>query len=77
MNRRADRRIRSGPAIAISLFLVLVVGYPLSVGPVGFLWRIAGKPEGAVDPIETFYDPLWSLPEPMQDLLWKWVDLWR
>lgn len=76
MSRNADRRIRSGPALAVVLLLGLVVGYPLGVGPAVMVHRRI-KPSPLADVIEKFYAPLEALPEPFRAPLEWWVSLWE
>jgi hypothetical protein len=74
MTRDSSNRIRSGPALAV--VLGLVVSYPLSVGPAALLSDIAGNPPFLESFFEAIYGPLGDLPVPILDLLEKWVRPW-
>jgi hypothetical protein len=76
MIRNTDRRIRSGPALAVVLLLGLLVGYPLSVGPAVMLHRRI-KPSPWANVIEKFYAPLDAIPKPFRGPLEWWVGLWE
>jgi hypothetical protein len=76
MSRNADRRIRSGPALAILFLMGLLIGYPLSAGPVSFLYRVSGEPSFVEPALEAIYGPLGALPKPILGVLENWVDFW-
>lgn len=76
MNRTEKGRIRSAPAIAILLLLVLNAGYPLSGGPACLYFRLSGETDATSRAITNFYKPLRALPEPAQRLFRDWCMLW-
>jgi hypothetical protein len=79
MIRNADRRTRSGPALALLLLLGLLVGYPLSAGPVCLLYVLCNASDEPLllDPaLEAIYGPLGALPDPILEPLDAWVELW-
>ena len=76
MNPNVKSRIRSGPAIIILLLIGLLVGYPLSAGPVTLLYRVSGEPSFLEPLLDAVYGPLGDLAKPMLGPLEKWVGFW-
>ena len=65
---------------AAALVAVLVVGYPLSMGPVVWLQSHGVLSDAALNLIGIFYTPLSLIVEPfdwMKDALDRYEDLWR
>ena len=76
MIRNPDRRITSGPSLAILLLLGLIAIYPLSVGPVaGFIFDAEYTPYEVNQAIHSFYWPLRQLPMALLKPLDDWVHL--
>jgi hypothetical protein len=74
MNRNADRSTRSGPALAIFLSLGLLIGYPLSIGPMVMIYGVAGEPEFIGSAITVAYAPLALLPECLSGPILDWAN---
>jgi hypothetical protein len=72
---RENHRVRWMPAIGL-FASVLLVGYPLSAGPVMLLYSAAGEPQYLEPVLEAVYGPLSALPEPIREPLEKWVAYW-
>jgi hypothetical protein len=66
---------RWGPAAAVALVLIVPLLYPLSLGPVVLLYDSLGQPQW-MERLEPIYAPLMDLPEPLESLLDRYVDLW-
>lgn len=75
-----DKPRRSTSTWWIVAVIVLLVAYPLSIGPVMWLDRHGYVAEPAIDLLMYFYVPLQIVyeygPEPLQDLLGGYTDLW-
>ena len=76
-----ESRSRGGSGmLAVIAAVMLLVAYPLSIGPAIVVHRnVSSRP--AKQAIETMYVPLESLhnhaPRPMQNLLEWYIDLWE
>jgi hypothetical protein len=55
-----------------ALLLVTLMTYPISAGPAMY-FATSESSEVAVD---TFYGPLFRLPQPLGDLFVEWCNLW-
>jgi hypothetical protein len=66
---------------ATILFLSALVLYCLSIGPAVWLQSHGYIPGWATDAVDLFYDPFWmaveSLPQPVQDKVEWYTDLWQ
>jgi hypothetical protein len=73
------------PGVAFWATVIIVVSalvlYPLSVGPALWLEGRGLIPGWATDAVDLFYDPFWmaveSLPQPVQDKIEWYTDLWQ
>ena len=77
--RIVNRRERWAKWTAVVLLIVVLAGYPLSIGPVCWL-RENMLPESISSPIMRAYMPLvWirdNAPAPVRDTYWTYLGLW-
>jgi hypothetical protein len=76
----SDDRKKPGVGFWLTVALVAVVVYPLSIGPVIWLDRKGLLPESFELALRAFYWPVIQAyhhgPEPVQDVLDRYGDLW-
>jgi hypothetical protein len=79
MNDRAEDERGGGPAVLAVAGLLLLILYPLSLGPAVWLDRRYDLPNFIEDPLEAMYAPLeWlaDVCEPIDDGFDWYIDLW-
>lgn len=73
-NEKGKHRLASW--VTIFLLIVLVI-YPLSVGPLAMAKKLTGDSPEFNRAIDPYYVPLRKLPSPLRGLLARWALLWR
>jgi hypothetical protein len=74
MDSNHERSLRSGPVIVVAMSIALLVGYPLSIGPVAMLYTLTGEPEAFGLAFEVVYGPLGLLPERLSGPILEWAN---
>jgi hypothetical protein len=65
-------------SVWVVIFLaIMLIGYPLSVGPLAMIDKATGDAEDFRSAIDWYYVPLRKLPPPLRGLLARWIHLWR
>lgn len=75
MERKANRS-----AVVVLVLAGLIVGYPLSTGPVWFLvfcFDLGPYEQTVWDAVELLYAPLRLLPEPVVNRIAHWTNWWQ
>ncbi|HVX16305.1 MAG TPA: hypothetical protein VHC22_34280 [Pirellulales bacterium] len=71
-----EKRKIEGVARAVFLALLLLVGYPLSIGPAILIYGATGRNKAFNDIANAVYYPMAFVPGPFSTAIEEWRDLW-
>lgn len=65
------------PRCFLIVLAMVLIAYPLSVGPLAMLGKATGNSAEFYRAIDPYFVPLRKLPPPVRGLLARWARLWR